>query len=109
MSFADDTISALEGELSKRVVFPLLGVDARGVFDRFSAEFNQAEGTAIVAQKSSLSMAFSRIKDVFASIKGTTVRVYDPEGIGDDTDFATFKAMSPQKYENLTVEIGLEA
>lgn len=107
--FADDAVSALEGEMSKRVVFPDLGVDARGIFDRYAAEFNQAEGTAVVASKSTISMAFKTIKDVFDDIGGASVKIFDPEGTGDDDEFSEFTAMKPRKFEDLTVEIGLEA
>ena len=108
MSFSDDVTSVLEGEMSKRVVFPTLGIDARGIFDRWTAEFNQSEGVAVAAPKSSLSMSYETINDVISSIAGVEVRVYDPEGTGSAA-YASYRCGRPKKFEDLTVEIALEA
>lgn len=109
MGFSSDVTSVLEGELSKRVVFPALGVDARGIFDRYTAEFNQTEGVAVTAPKSRLSMSLERVQSVFSSLKGATVRIYDPEGTGADDYYVAFRCHVPQKFEDLSVEIPLEA
>lgn len=95
--------------MSHRAEFPLLGLDIRGVFDRFSAEFQPGTGMAVAGQNCTLSVAFSRVKDVFSSIRGSNVRIYDPESVGNASEYADFVAGEPQKYENLTVEIPLQA
>lgn len=106
---ATDAARVLEGSLSHRVAFPGLGLDIRGVFDRYAAEFQPETGMAVAGQSSSVSVAFSRVKDVFDAIKGEIVRIYDPESTGNAAEYADFVAGKPQKYENLTVEIPLGA
>lgn len=95
--------------MSHRAELPGLGLDIRGVFDRYAAEFQPGTGMAVAGQNCTLSVAFSRVKDVFDDIRGETVRIYDPESVGDAAEYADFVAGEPQKYENLTVEIPLQA
>lgn len=106
---ATDAARVLEGVLSHRAEFPGLGLDIRGVFDRYAAEFQPGTGMAVAGQSSTLSVAFSRVKDVFDDLKGEIVRIYDPESTGNEAEYADFVAGQPQKYENLTVEIPLGA
>lgn len=106
---ATDSARVLEGVMSHRAVFSGLGLDIRGVFDRYAAEFQPGTGMAVAGQNSTLSVAFSRVKAVFDAIKGEIVRIYDPESTGNEAEYADFVAGEPMKYENLTVEIPLQA
>lgn len=104
---AEDAQAVMEGDLSNRVVFPGLGLDIRGVFDKYSADFQPETGTAVVCDSATIGIAYKSIAANFDDIEGATIRIYDPEFIGDDDNYVEYVCRKPRKYENTTVEIGL--
>lgn len=104
-----DSLAVMEGVMSHRAEFPGLSLDIRGIFDRYSAQFQPETGMAVVQSAASLGVAWQKVKDVYNDLKGELVRVYDPESVGDDDAYTEYKCGTPAKFENMTVEIPLQA